>query len=217
VHSRCLSAPESHCPARHYAVMINQSWKCARRHYQGQIQMETQSRIRNLCCASPTRSQWVLRRIAGRLRSSWTIAAGDFPVLVFSGRRIVGLAVNIISRRRRKIPNHRNQRGRGKVESGGRGTLKTPGRLPRARPRHLHTVRRALRAGSDRSADARVATRGPAGQGRSARGLGVCRIFAGRRLAARRPLLFTGLARVRPMIALRGLRRGQCAGGTAAS
>jgi hypothetical protein len=58
--------------------------------------------------------------------------------------------------------------------------------------------------------DARLATRGPAGQDRSARGLGVCRVFAGRRLAARQPRPEGGPATASDRTA-RGRNRGRCA------
>jgi len=41
--------------------------------------------------------------------------------------------------------------------------------------------------------------RGPAGQGRSARGFGVCRVFADRRLAAPRPAASRQPARAWPV------------------
>jgi len=49
---------------------------------------------------------------------------------------------------------------------------------------HLQGDRAAQGAHVSTPRDARPTTRGPAGQGRSARGFGVCRVFAGRRLTA---------------------------------
>ena len=97
------------------------------------------------------------------------------------------VALSAASRRRisgRRLPS-RDAAG----ESGCGGENKDPRASPvwpcSAHPRRCVPAARARTSLAPR--DARRATRGPAGQGRPARGLGVCRVFAGRRLAARRP------------------------------
>ena len=100
----------------------------------------------------------------------------------------------------------RKQRARGKQsrrEAESPGKQRAPGsrepreaESPRASPEASHQareLRRAIRRFAHcnetlRSAGRRCyPPRGPAGQGRSARGSGVCRIFAGRRLCGTRP------------------------------
>jgi hypothetical protein len=61
------------------------------------------------------------------------------------------------------------------------GTSTAPGAAPR--PQARHALQRTLRSAVRRC----YPPRGPAGQGRPARGPGVCRVFAGRRLCGMQP------------------------------
>jgi hypothetical protein len=74
------------------------------------------------------------------------------------------------------------------------GQQKAPGRLPRrSTTTGIREPHRAVRRGARGNRTLRSAgrrcypPRGPAGQGRSTRGSGVCRVFAGRRLCGTQP------------------------------
>jgi hypothetical protein len=95
--------------------------------------------------------------------------------------------------------------------------IKTPGRASRMAVRRASAVARARRAGAHSSSSAGCEaglTGNQAGQGRSARGSGVCRVFAGRRLAARQPRPEGGPATASDRTA-GAENRGRCAGGMA--
>ena len=80
-----------------------------------------------------------------------------------------------------------------RARSGASQKRENPGRLSCARHRMpAQSARASGGAMAEGTAGCEAEPRGPAGLGRSARGPGVCRVFAGRRHKARAPVMWTG-------------------------